>query len=282
MTRNLINKGLIAGVILFIMIFLNTATNNAADLTLSWNPPTTDANGNPLTDLKGYTVYHGTGPGNYSKNIYVGNATTYTVTGLTDGFTYHFAVTASDKSGNESEYSNEVSKTVQPSDSTPPVISGVSAGNITISSSTINWTTNELADTQVEYGTSTSYGSTTILNSSKVTSHSQNISNLSPSTLYHYRVLSRDAAGNLAVSGGDTFTTASLLPVAYYCDSDSDGYIDSSIDGTCAGAGCEPAGCLTTQGNDCNDNNSNVNPAASDSNCNGIDDNCDGTPDNRM
>ncbi|MBI5676177.1 MAG: putative metal-binding motif-containing protein [Nitrospirae bacterium] len=41
----------------------------------------------------------------------------------------------------------------------------------------------------------------------------------------------------------------------YFCDDDSDTYIDSSIDGTCTVSGCEPQGCQTTPGDDCNDSN---------------------------
>ena len=41
-----------------------------------------------------------------------------------------------------------------------------------------------------------------------VTSHSASLSGLAANTLYHYRVKSRDAAGNLATSGDFTFTTA--------------------------------------------------------------------------
>jgi hypothetical protein len=81
--------------------------------TLSWNPPTTNADGTPLTDLKGYKVYYGTLSGNYLQNIDAGNVTTYTVANLSEG-TYYFAVTAYDISRNESAYSNEVSKTIQP------------------------------------------------------------------------------------------------------------------------------------------------------------------------
>jgi hypothetical protein len=94
-------------------------------------------------------------------------------------------------------------------DTTPPVISGASASGLTSSGATISWTTNEASDSQVEYGTSSAYGSGTSLSALMVTSHSANISGLSPSTLYHYRVRSRDAAGNLSVSGDFTFTTAS-------------------------------------------------------------------------
>jgi hypothetical protein len=41
-----------------------------------------------------------------------------------------------------------------------------------------------------------------------VTAHSQSLSGLIAGTLYHYRVRSRDATGNEAVSGDFTFTTA--------------------------------------------------------------------------
>src|SRR5206468_7054954 len=41
-----------------------------------------------------------------------------------------------------------------------------------------------------------------------MTSHSVGLSGLTASTLYHYRVKSKDAAGNLAVSADFTFTTS--------------------------------------------------------------------------
>lgn len=94
-------------------------------------------------------------------------------------------------------------------DSTPPSISSIASSSVTHQSATITWSTNEASDTQVEYGTSASYGSTTNLNSSLVTSHSAGLSGLSSSTTYHYRVRSRDQAGNLTVSGDNTFTTSS-------------------------------------------------------------------------
>jgi len=83
----------------------------AGDATLSWDAPTTNADGTPLTDLAGYKVYFGTASGNYGVPIDVGNVVTYIVTGLSEG-TKFFVVTAYDTSMNESEYSNEVSKTI--------------------------------------------------------------------------------------------------------------------------------------------------------------------------
>jgi hypothetical protein len=92
-------------------------------------------------------------------------------------------------------------------DKTPPVLSAITAGSITSSGATITWTTNEAANSQIDYGTSTSYGNTTPLDASLVVSHSVVLTGLSPNTVYHYRVRSRDAAGNLASSGDFTFTT---------------------------------------------------------------------------
>lgn len=92
-------------------------------------------------------------------------------------------------------------------DTTPPTISGITTGSINQNGGSVNWTTNEASDSQVEYGTTTSYGSSTSVNGTLVTSHSIVVSGLDPGTVYHYRVKSKDAAGNLATSGDNTFTT---------------------------------------------------------------------------
>ncbi len=94
-----------------------------------------------------------------------------------------------------------------PPDTTPPVISNVASSGITQNSATITWTTDEASNSVVEYGLTTSYGSTTS-NATNVTSHSIGLSGLSASTLYHYRVKSTDAANNTATSGDFTFTTS--------------------------------------------------------------------------
>jgi PKD repeat protein len=57
-------------------------------------------------------VYYGPSAGNYPSKIDVGSATTASVTNLTEGATYHFAVTAYDLSHAESGFSSDVSRTV--------------------------------------------------------------------------------------------------------------------------------------------------------------------------
>jgi hypothetical protein len=85
------------------------APSNNGTANLAWNAVT-------ASNLAGYRVYYGTSSGNYiqafGQGIDVGNVLAYTVTGLTSGVTYYFAVTAYDTSGNESTYSSEVSKTI--------------------------------------------------------------------------------------------------------------------------------------------------------------------------
>ncbi len=111
-------KRILFCILLVSLLFVSHAF--AYDVTLSWDPPTTNADGTPLTDLAGYKVYYGNASGNYTSNLDVGNVTTYTVTGLQPG-TYYFAVTAYDTSGNESDFSNEVSTTI--SGNQAPVVS---------------------------------------------------------------------------------------------------------------------------------------------------------------
>jgi Bacterial Ig domain/Purple acid Phosphatase, N-terminal domain len=93
-----------------------------------------------------------------------------------------------------------------------PLISNVQA-NPTSSGATITWTTNIASDSQVEYGTTTAYGTLTTRDPTLVTSHAATLSGLSGGTTYHYRVRSADSGGNLNISGDFTFNTASR-----FCD----------------------------------------------------------------
>ena len=93
-------------------------------------------------------------------------------------------------------------------DTTAPTNSGIAVTSITSNSVTITWTTNEPATSKVDYGLTTSYGSSTALDSTLVTSHSVVLTGLAANTTYNYRVRSIDAAGNERVGGNSTFKTA--------------------------------------------------------------------------
>lgn len=76
--------------------------------TLSWNLGTE-------TDLAGYKIYVGTSSGNYNypgSPFTVGRVTSYTITNLPAGQTYHFALSAYDNAGNSSPLSSEVTKSI--------------------------------------------------------------------------------------------------------------------------------------------------------------------------
>jgi hypothetical protein len=92
-------------------------------------------------------------------------------------------------------------------DTACPKISGITSSKLTIAAATISWRTDENATSQVEYGLTLGYGSLAKLDTSLATSHTITLTGLRPDTTYHFRVLSRDAAGNLAASRDSSFVT---------------------------------------------------------------------------
>ncbi len=101
-------------------------------------------------------------------------------------------------------------------DTTPPVISGIQVANITSTSATITWTTNEPANTQIYYGLTSSYGAVTNLDNTLATSHSVNftgaeIGGLTAATTYYFQAMSKDSSGNLSRSDGQSFTTSGTV-----------------------------------------------------------------------
>jgi len=94
------------------------------------------------------------------------------------------------------------------SDTTRPSISDVLAANITDTSATITWTTNEPATSQADYGETSECNLTTVLDENLVTSHSVSLRGLTANTTYHFRVKSKDEAGNEVVSEDFTFAVS--------------------------------------------------------------------------
>ncbi len=124
-------------------------------------------------------------------------------------------------------------------DTRPPRISNVKSTNVTANSATITWNTDEPATSRVEYGTSgasmrESVGERSISSAdastpagdvgakaiivtptpsgSLRTSHSVSLTGLREKTTYYYQVVSSDAAGNVAVLSGFSFTTGGTAP----------------------------------------------------------------------
>jgi hypothetical protein len=191
----------------------------AGDLTLTWDRADSG-------DVTGYRLYYGKAPGAYESVIDVGDITVFTFTDLTPG-QYYFAVTSYDAYGKESEFSEEVSTTIEfimsdggvprnqervSYEAGPPNAKGatmfsVQTNIITMDAAMISWKTGGADHVQIEYGTTTAYGRTTLLLTTIAARHSQSLSGLVPDTLYHYRIKARDATGDVRTSPDFTFTT---------------------------------------------------------------------------
>lgn len=107
------------------------------------------------------------------------------------------------------DVADRMGSTPPPADTQPPVISSVAAGDITRSSAVITWSTDEPADSQVEYWVAgdPATTTTTTLDPTLVTAHRVGLTGLTRRTTYSYRVRSADASGNLAVSAVYSFRT---------------------------------------------------------------------------
>jgi len=83
--------------------------------TVTWDVPNTNADGTVLTDLAGFRVHYGTATQNYSFVATIDDpvANSAVIEDL-EADTWFFAVTAVDRNDNESAFSTEVSKLVQP------------------------------------------------------------------------------------------------------------------------------------------------------------------------
>jgi hypothetical protein len=93
-------------------IAVSAPAAGASGVNLTWQAPTENSDGTPLTDLKGYKIHYGTQSQNYTGAISVSNPTltTYLVSSLPAG-KYYFAVTAYNAAGLESSPSDEIAAT---------------------------------------------------------------------------------------------------------------------------------------------------------------------------
>ncbi len=96
-----------------------------------------------------------------------------------------------------------------------PKITGVQVSAKAIKEVGIVWTTDQPSSSQVEWGTSSSYGNITDMAddptsgaSMGVTTHGVTVKGLTANTEYHYRVISKNSGGETK-SEDNTFTTPS-------------------------------------------------------------------------
>jgi RHS repeat-associated protein len=175
------------------------------------------------SDLAGYRVYQSLDNGatwDASTNIAGGSVTTYFVSGLTNGVTYRFAVTAVDASGNESPKSNEVNAMpmkpqTEPDTTAPGAPTGLN-GKAGDSVAVLNWAANSESDltgyrvyTSTDNGTTWNSGTNAVGRS--VTSHTVN--GLTNGVSYFFVVTAMDASGNESARSVGVSATPQAPPV---------------------------------------------------------------------
>lgn len=94
--------------------------------------------------------------------------------------------------------------------SAAPEAYNVSAVMENATSASISWTTSAASTGQVEYGTTTAYSQTSVVNTQAATSHTVVLAGLKPGTAYHYATISAEGSGARVVSADQTFTTPKL------------------------------------------------------------------------
>ncbi|MBE0480231.1 MAG: fibronectin type III domain-containing protein [Dehalococcoidia bacterium] len=126
--------------------------------------------------------------------------------GLWPDTTYYFEVSSTNQYGNATTDSNNGDYYTFKTQQAPPSISEVIVSDITDTSATVSWTTNQKADSAVYYGNTTSLGYTAA-DSNFTYEHSVHLTGLNPNTVYYSRVGS---------TNGDGYTSESPAGSEYY------------------------------------------------------------------
>jgi hypothetical protein len=134
---------------------------------------------------------------------------------LTPGTTYYVVVGSANQYG--TTLSPQISFTTNPQndseDTTKPVINNINL-SIGSTSGTVSWSTNEPATSKVFYSVNTPVNvvdpnTPVVTDGTFTTSHSLTLPGLTPSTLYHFLIVSADASGNTNNSSEYIFMTTS-------------------------------------------------------------------------
>jgi hypothetical protein len=143
-----------------------------------------------------------------------------TLTGLAAGTTYNFSVVSANSAGTSAASSNFTFATSPAAAAAPPPVTGSSSGagpaisyvvswGVSTSGITVSWSTSSPATTSLSYGTTTSLGTTTPVQSYLTVSHGVTLTGLASGTTYYFVCNATDVNGNSSTSTVYTFTTIS-------------------------------------------------------------------------
>ncbi len=171
--------------------------------TISWD----------TTELADSSVNYGLDNNYGSNEIDTSMVTSHSITliGLTANTEYHYQVLSTDANGISNIPVDQVFTTEEFIDISAPVISDILV-IVTDTTAIITWITNEAADSAISYGLNDTYDSITD-SADHVTSHSIELTNLVPTTSYHFEVSSADSSTNIASSSDQVFITKSVVDI---------------------------------------------------------------------
>jgi fibronectin type 3 domain-containing protein len=177
---------------------LNSATPGNASVVLGWSAPASNG-GSAVT---GYKVYRGTSSGNETFLTTLGNVTSYTDSGVTNGSTYYYKVSALNSVG-EGSKSNEMSATPSVPATVPgaPTMNTATAGNGTV---TLAWSAPSInggaSVTGYKLYRGTSSGSETLLTTLGTVTSYTDTGVSKNGTIYYYKVTAVNSVGEGAKS----------------------------------------------------------------------------------
>ena len=215
----MINKKVISSAsFLFIILLASSSTSTLTSITL--NSPQSNANISGIyllnatlasgdsanfTDFWWYdgSKYHLIGENNTSGNLFTFYWNTSTIN---DGVIKVKANASNESVSVTSNLAEEVTV-----DNTFPSVENVSNTSIGQWSAIINFDASEKANASLDYGTTTSLG-TTKVDSAYLTSHSISLANLTENKTYYYNITACDFSGNCNTTGEFNFSTLNIVP----------------------------------------------------------------------
>jgi hypothetical protein len=188
----------------------SVTAQTSTSINLSW----TIGTGADTTIVRYNTSGYPTSPTDGNSG-YSGSGTNCTISSLSPGTLYYFAAWSSKTAGGYTQYSSLSAKVSQATVAAPTVTTGVATviadtsatcgGNITATGGA------NVTSRGINYGTTTGYGSNrTETGSFGTGAFTENLTGLSPGTLYHYQAFAANSAG----TGNGSDATFLILPDA--------------------------------------------------------------------